>query len=94
MDTLTEKKRVIELIERLEPAQITTSARFLEFLLLPPVERSVATAPVDDEPITADDRRRFAQGQVWFAERGGKGIPMNDVLTEFGLKPEDLPLLK
>jgi hypothetical protein len=38
------------------------------------------------------ERRRFQGGQAWFAQRGGNGIPMEDVLAEFGLKPEDFPL--
>jgi hypothetical protein len=47
--------------------------------------------PPDDEPVTEQDRRRFHAGQAWFAQRGGKGIPMVDVLAECGLKPEDFP---
>jgi hypothetical protein len=50
----------------------------------------VATAPPDDEPATGQDSRRFHDGQAWFAQRGGKGIPMEDVLAEFGLKPDDV----
>ena len=46
-----------------------------------------------DEPITEEDRRRFHEGQAWF-QRGGKGIPMKEVLADFGLKPEDFPLNK
>jgi hypothetical protein len=46
----------------------------------------------DDEPVTDEDRRRFHDGQAWFARRGGRGIPMEDVLAEFGVKPEDFPL--
>jgi hypothetical protein len=48
----------------------------------------------EQEPVTEEDRRRFHQGQAWFAERGGKGIPMKEVLDEFGMKPEDFPLNK
>jgi len=48
----------------------------------------------DDEPVTEEDRRRFNEGQDWFARRGGKGIPMEDVLAEFDPKPEDFPLNK
>jgi hypothetical protein len=51
----------------------------------------IATAPPDDEPVTDEDRRRFHDGQARFAQRGGKGIPMEDVLAEFGLKPDDIP---
>jgi hypothetical protein len=32
--------------------------------------------------------------QAWFAQRGGKGLPMEDVLAEFGRKPEDFPIDK
>jgi hypothetical protein len=56
--------------------------------VLDPVARAVATAPPDDEPVTDEDRRRFREGQAWFRQRGGKGIPMSDLLAEFDLKPE------
>jgi len=86
----TEKKQAHELIERLPDSQIATAVRFLEFMLLDPVVRAVATAPPDDEPVTEQDRQRFRAGKVWFAQRG-KGIPMEDVLAEFGLAPDDFP---
>ena len=47
---------------------------------------------VDDEPVIEEDRRRFQEGQAWFAQRDGKGIPMEDVLADFGLKLQDFPL--
>lgn len=91
METAREKKHAHELIERLPASQVSTVVRFIEFMLLDPVARAVATAPPDDEPVTEQDRARFKTGQAWFAQRGGKGIPMEDVLAEFGLKPEDFP---
>jgi len=51
-----------------------------------------STQPVDDEPITDEDRRCVREGKAWFAQRGGKGIPMEEVLGDFGLTPEDFPL--
>ena len=86
---MPEKQHAHELIERLPDSQIATAVRFLEFMLLDPVARAVALAPPDDEPVTEQDRQRFHEGQAWFAQRGGKGIPMEDVLAEFGVKPED-----
>jgi hypothetical protein len=53
--------------------------------------RAVATAPPDDEAVTDEDRRRFHNGQGWFAQRGGKCIPMEDVLAECGLTIEHFP---
>jgi hypothetical protein len=91
MEASPDKQHAHELIERLRPSQISTAVRFLEFMLLDPVTRAVATAPPDDEPVTSEDRRRFLEGQAWFRQRGGKGVPMVDVLAEFDLKPEDFP---
>lgn len=48
----------------------------------------------EQEPVTEEDRRRFHEGQAWFAQHGGKGIPMEDVLADFGLKLEDFPFNK
>jgi hypothetical protein len=91
MNGATEKHHAHELIERLPDSQIATTIRFLEFMLLDPMARAVATAAPDDEPVTEQDRRRLHTGQAWFAQRGGKGIPMEEVLADFGLKPEDFP---
>jgi hypothetical protein len=91
METASDKQHAHELIERLQASQIDTAVRFLEFMLLDPVARAVVTAPPDDEPLTGQDRRRLQDGQSWFRQRGGKGIPMEDVLAEFDLKPGDFP---
>ena len=91
METIPEKQHAHELIERLPDSQLATAVRFLEFMLLDPVARAVATAPPDDEPVTEQDRLRLHNGQAWFRQHGGKGVPMEDVLAEFDLKPEDFP---
>jgi hypothetical protein len=88
--TATDKQLAHELIDRVPPHQITAAVRFLEFLLLDPVARAAAMAPPDDEPITEEDRRRFLDGQAAVA-RGEPGIPMEDLLAEFGLKTGDFP---
>lgn len=87
--TAVEKDQVLGLLERLDGTQRTAAVSFIQFLLLDPVARAAAMAPPDDEPVTDEDRRRFHEGQAWFAQRGGQGIPMDDVLSEFGFKPED-----
>jgi hypothetical protein len=47
----------------------------------------------EEETATDEDRRRFQEGQAYFAN-GGKGVPMEDVLADFGLKLEDFPAHK
>jgi hypothetical protein len=89
---VSDKHHAHELIERLPDSEVATAVRFLEFMLSDPVARALATAPLDDEPVTEQDRRRFHGGQAWFAQRGGKGIPMEKVLADLGL--EDFPLNK
>jgi hypothetical protein len=77
------RQHVHELIDRLPATQLTAVAGLLE-AMLDPVSHAVANAPADDEPVTGEDRRRFREGQAWFAQHGGKGIPMEDVLADFG----------
>ena len=72
-----------ELLVQLGPDQLAAVVQLLEVMV-----RN------EDEPVTAEDRRRFHEGQAWFAQRGGKGIRMEDVLADFGLDPGDFPLNK
>ena len=76
-----------ELLGHLGPGKLAAVVHLLEVM----VEEE---EPVTPEPVSDEDRRRFHEGQAWFAQRGGKGIPMEDVLSEFGMKPEDFPLNK
>jgi hypothetical protein len=69
-----------ELLGQLGPNRLAAVVQLLEVMIH------------DEEPVTDEDRRRFHDGQAWFAERGDKGIPMEEVLSEFGHKPEDFPL--
>jgi hypothetical protein len=84
-----EKQQAHELIERLRPEQVPAVVTLLQFMLLDPVSRAAAAAPVDDEAVTEEDLRRVREGRAWFAGHGGQGIPMEDVLAEFGLTSKD-----
>jgi len=90
MSTPAEKEHAHELIERLPVDRISTVVRFMEFMLLDPVARSLATAPMDDELTTEEEARTIEASKEWL--RHNKGIPHEEVLAEFGLKPEDFPL--
>jgi len=80
LDLQQELKQAHALLDQLPPAKLGAIRSLLEVML------------DDDEPVSEEDRRRFHEGQAFFAS--GKGIPMDDVLAEFGLKPEDFPLSK
>jgi hypothetical protein len=94
MASAIEKQQAHELIERLRPEQVPAVVSLLQFMLLDPVSRATAAAPVDDEPVTEEDRRHIREGRAWFAGQGGQGNPMEDVLAEFGLTPKNFPLDK
>lgn len=85
MDTATEKQHAHELIERLEPEDTRVAVRFLEFMMLDPVSRSIASAPVEDEEITPETAAELDRARASI-ERG-EGIPHEEILREFGLKP-------
>ena len=72
-DTAHEKPRIYELLDRLAPGQVTAVRGLMEVMLDP------AAHAVDDEPVTEEDRRRLHDGQAWFAKRGGKDVPMEEV---------------
>jgi hypothetical protein len=83
-DSGTEKQQAHELIERLAPSQVSAVVGLLQ-AMLDPVARAIADAPLDDEPVTEEERLAVTRSEVWFEERGGKGIPMEEVLADFGL---------
>jgi hypothetical protein len=80
-----ERQQAHALLDLLPPAKLGAVRNLLEVM----VEGGESAPP---EPVSDEDRRRFHEGQAFFAS--GKGIPMESVLGEFGLKPEDFPLNK
>ena len=83
-----QRRQAHDFLDRLPPAQVPAVRGLLEAMLEPSV------AQFDDEPLTEEDRRRIREGRAWFAQRGGKGVPMEEVLADFGLTQEDFPLKK
>jgi len=83
-----DKQHAHKLLDQLDPNQFAAVSHLLE-VMADPVTRALAAAPADDEPVTEQDRRRFRDGRAWFAKRGGKGIPMEDVVASSGVQPED-----
>jgi len=83
------KEHAHQLIDRLPSSQLTAVVGLLE-AMLDPVAHAIAQAPLDDEPVTEEERQALARSEAWFEERGGKGIPMEEVLADFGLTMADL----
>lgn len=70
-----------EMLGQLDQGRLTAVVHLLEAML-----------EEDDEPVTEQDIRDVEEGREWFAARGGRGIPMEEVLADFGLTLDDFPL--
>jgi hypothetical protein len=77
-----EKRRAHELIEKLAPHQTSALVELLE-VMLDPVSQTLANAPIDDEPESEEERRAVAESKRWFEQHGGRGIPHDEVVSEF-----------
>lgn len=93
MHTPETRQHVHALIDRLPPAQLTAVESLLS-VMADPIAHSIRNAPADDEPVTEEQADQIRRSEEWFRNRGGKGIPIEEVLTEFGLSTKDFPLEK
>jgi hypothetical protein len=82
------RHHVHQLIDQLPPAQLEALAALLESMA-DPVARSIANAPIDDEPVSDEERRAVEASQEWF-KKNPNGIPFEEVLADFGLNLEDV----
>jgi hypothetical protein len=80
------KEHAHELIDRLAPGQVSAVVGLLE-IMLDPVSRSLANAPLDDEPVSEEEAREIAAARASLDR--GEGIPHEQVLAEFGLTREE-----
>ena len=83
------KQEAHELIERISTAQASAVVTLITSML-DPVDRAIANAPFEDEAISDEENRAVAPSKAWLAEHPGEGIPHEELLAEFGIKPEDL----
>jgi len=81
------KEPQLKCVERLDASQISTAVRFLEFMLLDPVSRAIATAPTDDEPMTEAERQVVTEADEWL--KHNEPIPHDEDLADLGLTAED-----
>jgi hypothetical protein len=93
MSTSDIREHVHTLVDQLPPAQLAAVEGLLS-AIVDPVANSRANAPVDDELLTEEEGQAIRRSEAWFIENGGKGIPMEEVLGDFGLSMKDFPLEK
>ena len=85
-DSTTEREQAHALIEQLDPSQISAVVHLLE-VMTDPVARSLANAPLEDEPISEEEIRAVEASREWLKDHAP--IPHEEVLAEFGLTLQD-----
>ena len=73
-------------LDRLPDDQLSAVCGLLE-TMLSPLDRKLALAPIDDELLTPDETGAIQKG-ITSLERNG-GVPIEDVLADFGLTMDD-----
>ncbi len=87
MPVTNTKEHAHELIERLAPNQVAAVVGLLE-TMLDPVSRAIANAPIDDEPLTAEEEKALAEAREWL--KHNEPIPHEQVLAELGITQEEI----
>ena len=88
MSTPETRQHVHTLVDQLPPAQLEALAGLLE-TMIDPVAHSIRTAPVDDELVTQEEELALDRADAWLQQNGGRVIPHEEVLAEFGLSVND-----
>lgn len=79
---MTDKQHVVELLDRLGPGQLAAVAKLVE-VMTDPVTASLVNAPVETEPISAEEAAALDEAHAAIVR--GEGIPHEEILREFDL---------
>ena len=74
-------------LDHLPAAQLSAVRGLLESML-DPVSRALASAPIDDEPVTEEEERDVAEAREWFKHNAG--IPFEQAIAELGFTMEEV----
>ena len=77
-----DRQQAHELLDRLGPSQFDAVVKLLE-VMVEPLSRSLALAPVEEEEITPETAAALDCARASLAR--GEGIPHDEILREFGL---------
>ena len=86
-----ERQRAHAFLDRLPQEQLSAVTSLLESMLSP-LDRKLALAPFDDEPVTEEERREIEASGEWF--KHNKGTPFEQVVAELGFTMEEVTNFK
>jgi len=76
------KEHAHQMLDQLDPSQLAAVAHLLE-VLTDPIARSLANAPFDAGPISAEEAAELDEAHA--AIQRGEGIAHEDMLREYGI---------
>jgi len=85
LDHSDERQHAHAFLDRLSDDQLSAVCGLLE-TMLSPLDRKLALAPIDDEPVTPDDATAIRAGITSLEQN--EGVPLEEVLADFGLTIE------
>jgi len=77
-----EKQQAHQLLDQLDAGQLAAVIHLLQ-VMTDPVARAIANAPVDDEPLTAEEIKALDEAREWL--KHNEPIPHEQVLAELGI---------
>jgi hypothetical protein len=86
LDHSDERRHAHVFLDRLPDDQLSAVCGLLE-TMLSPLDRRLALASIDDEPITPDEAAASQAGITSLEQNGG--VPLAEVLADFGLSIDD-----
>jgi len=86
-DSLQQRQQAHVMLDLLAPEKLVAVIGLLE-VMLDPVARAIANAPIDDEPVTEEEEKALAEAREWL--KHNKGIPHEQVLAELGITQEEI----
>jgi hypothetical protein len=84
---MMDRQQAHVLLDELSPGQFDAIAKLLE-VMTDPATVSIASAPIDDEPISEEEERAVAASKEWF--KHNPGIPFEEVVAELGFTMEQV----
>ena len=86
-DPAQQKQQAHLMLDLLGPEKLSAIVGLLE-VMLDPVARAIANAPIDDEPVTEEEEKALAEAREWL--KHNEGIPHEQVLAELGITQEEI----
>jgi len=81
-----DREHAQQLLNHLAPDQVAAVVHVME-VMLDPLSRKLANAPLEDEEISEEEERAVAEAREWL--KHNEAIPLENVLSEFGLTMAD-----